>query len=159
MASIQPRLTREGYERLKGELEDLKTQRGEIRDDIREAREQGDLRENHAYHAAREAQGMLEARIRRLEERLSDAIIVEEGQICDEVVLGVPVTVRPEGAAEDDLRVYTIVHAEELENVENGASEESPIGSALLGKKVGDTVTVQGPRGVVRFEIVAIGAE
>ncbi len=159
MASIQARFTRDGYDRLKNELETLKTRRGEIINDIRETREQGDLRENHAYHAAKDAQGMLEARIHQLEHRLGDAIILEEGEVCEEVVLGVPVTVRLEGADEDDVRVYTIVHAEELETVENGASEESPVGSALLGKRVGDIAEVQGPRGVVRFEVVAIGQD
>jgi transcription elongation factor GreA len=159
MASIQARFTREGYDRLKNELETLKTRRGEIINDIRETREQGDLRENHAYHAAKDAQGMLEARITELEQRLGDAVVLGEGEVCDEVMLGIPVTVRLEGADADDVRVYTIVHAEELDNVENGASEESPVGSALLGKKVGDIAEVQGPRGVVRFEVVSIGEE
>ena len=159
MASIQARFTRDGYDRLKNELETLKTRRGEIINDIRETREQGDLRENHAYHAAKDAQGMLEARISELEQRLADAVILEEGEVCDEVMLGIPVTVRLVGADADDVRVYTIVHAEELDNVENGASEESPVGSALLGKKIGDIVEVQGPRGAVRFEIVSIGEE
>ena len=95
MAPLQPRFTREGYERLKNELDSLKNQRGAVIQDIKEAREQGDLRENHAYHAAKDAQGMLEARISRLEDRLSDVLIIEEGEVCEEVIIGVPVTVRP----------------------------------------------------------------
>lgn len=157
MAKTEAHFTREGYERLQKELEDLKRQRIEIRTEIREAREQGDLRENFAYHAAKESQGMIEARITSLESRLEDAIIIENGTAVDKVMLGIPVTVRPPGTGEDENRVYTIVATEELEHVEDAASEESPIGQALLGKKVGEVVEVQGPRGVVRFEIISIG--
>lgn len=155
MASLQPRFTREAYERLQQELQELKAKRGEIREDIREAREQGDLRENFAYHAARNEQSMLEARIANIELRLGDAIIVEVGESVDEVVLGVPVMVRREGA--DEPRRYVIVSSEELEDVEDGASEESPIGSALMGKKVGEIAEVEGPNGIVKFEILSIG--
>ena len=156
--AAEARYTRETYTRLQGELETLKTQRGEIREDIREAREQGDLRENFAYHAARDQQGMIEARIKSLEARLAGAKILEAGESSDEVVLGVAVTVRPAEAKGDECnRVYTIVTEEELDAVEDAASEASPIGQALLGKKVGDTVEVQGPRGAVHFQIVSIG--
>ena len=158
MASGQSRFTRAGYERLKNELDSLKNQRGAVIQDIKEAREQGDLRENHAYHAAKDAQGMLEARISRLEMRLDDVLIVEEGEVCEEVIIGVPVKVRllDDGAGTE--RTYTIVPEEELGTVENSASEASPIGSALLGKKVGDIAEVQGPKGIVRFEILTVGA-
>ncbi len=155
MASIQPRFTPEGFERLNNEMESLKARRGEIINDIKEAREQGDLRENHAYHQAKDTQGMIEARISELEKRLSDAIVLQPGETCDEVMLGVPVTVRQAGS--ETTRVYTIVSPEELDEVEGGASEESPIGSALLGKKAGDSVQVEGPRGVINFEIIQIG--
>ena len=157
MASMQPRFTREGYDRLQQELESLKQQRSGVVDDIREAREQGDLKENFAYHDAKNAQGILEARIANLESRLEGAEIVEAGEGFDEVILGVPVTVRMEGAAKDDTRVYTIVSEEELDQVDNAASQDSPIGSALVGKKVGDIAEVEGPNGIVNFEVVAIG--
>ncbi len=101
MASLQPRFTREGYERLKTELETLKARRSELISDIKEAREQGDLRENHAYHHAKDMQGMAEARINELERRLADAIVLEAGEICDEVVLGIPVTVRQTDTGEN----------------------------------------------------------
>ena len=159
MASLQPRFTREGYERLKNELDSLKNQRGAVIQDIKEAREQGDLRENHAYHAAKDAQGMLEARISRLEDRLSDVLIIEEGEVCEEVIIGVPVTVRPLDDGAGTERTYTIVPEEELGTVDNSASEASPIGSALLGKKVGDIAEVQGPKGIIRFEIITVGAD
>jgi transcription elongation factor GreA len=157
MPSIQPRFTREGYDRLQHELESLKQQRSGVVDDIREAREQGDLKENFAYHDAKNAQGILEARIANLEARLEGAEIVEAGEGFDEVILGVPVIVRMEGS--EDTRLYTIVSEEELDQVDNAASEESPIGTALLGKKVGDIAEVQGPNGIVNFEVVAIGEE
>jgi transcription elongation factor GreA len=157
MASLQPRFTREAYNRLSQELEALKLQRGGVIQDIKEAREQGDLRENFAYHDAKRAQGLLEARIGNLETRLADAIVVEDGATFDEVILGVPVRVRMNGGGVDEVRTYTIVSAEELDQVDNGASEDSPVGSALLGKKVGDVAEVQGPRGTVSLEIIAIG--
>lgn len=155
MASVEAHFTRAAYNRMHQELEALKEQRAEIRNDIKEAREQGDLRENFAYHAAKDAQGMLEARIVNIEARLANAVVVEEGAALEAVVLGVPVTVRR--ADTGDSRIYIIVSSEEMDSIENGASEESPVGSALLGKKVGDVAEVQGPRGPVHFEIVSIG--
>ena len=154
MAAIQAQFTREGYERLKAELEDLKAQRVTIREEIKEARELGDLKENAGYHAARETQGMLEARINGLESRLEDAIIVDNPTF-EEVMLGVPVQVK--NLASGATRFYTIVASEELEFTEGAASEESPIGQALLGKKTGETAEVQGPNGPVQFEILQIG--
>src|SRR5947209_4654307 len=87
MAKTEAHFTRDGYERLKQELEDLKQQRVEIRAEIKDAREQGDLRENFAYHAAKESQGIIEARIAGLEQRLGDAVIIEKGTMIDSVVL------------------------------------------------------------------------
>jgi len=156
MATLQPRFTREGYERLVGELENLKARRGELVNDIKEAREQGDLRENHAYHQAKDTQGMVEARIGELEMRLAGAEILEAGETVDEVILGVPVSVKT--VATGKTRTYTIVTPEELDEVEGAASQDSPIGSALLGKKAGEIVDVQGPNGIVQFEILSIGA-
>ena len=154
MAAIQAQFTREGYDRLQAELEDLKAQRVTIRQEIKEARELGDLKENAGYHAARETQGMLEARISNLEERLEDAIIVDNPTF-DEVMLGVPVEVK--NLDNGKTRFYTIVASEELEFTEGAASEESPIGQALLEKKVGEIAEVEGPNGIVRFEILQIG--
>lgn len=154
MSAIQAQFTREGYTRLQAELEDLKTQRVTIRQEIKEARELGDLKENAGYHAAREQQGMLEARISNLEERLEDAIIVDNPSF-DEVMLGVPVEVK--NLDNGKTRFYTIVASEELEFTEGAASEESPIGQALLEKKVGDIAEVEGPNGIVKFEILQIG--
>jgi transcription elongation factor GreA len=145
MASIQPRFTRDGYERLKTQLESLKARRGELIKDIAEAREQG----------AKDMQGMVEAQIGELETRLADPIILEPGAVVDEVTLGIPVTVKNHETGKT--RIYTIVSPEELDEVDNAASEESPVGSALLGKKAGDTVEVEGPNGIVKMEILQIG--
>ena len=158
MAATQPRFTREGFTRLQNELDTLKAQRAEIINDIKEAREQGDLKENHAYHHAKDMQGMAEARIAALEARLSGAEILEEGALLDEVIQGVPVRVRV--LELDKERTYTIVTPEELDDddLEGGASTDSPVGQALLGKKIGETAEVQGPNGIVRFEVLQIGA-
>ena len=155
--AAQARFSRESYDRLRHELESLKGQRASIVQDIKEAREQGDLRENFAYHAAKDAQGLLEARITSLEARLGDAIVVEAGSAVEEVMMGIPVTVRELGNG-GGVRIYNIVAEEELDLVDDAASADSPIGSALLGKRQGDVVEVQGPRGVVQFEITSIGA-
>ena len=156
MSAFQAQFTREGYTRLQAELEELKSQRVTIRQEIKEARELGDLKENAGYHAAREQQGMLEARISNLEERLEDALIVDNPTF-DEVMLGAPVEVK--NLENGKTRFYTIVASEELEFTEGAASEESPIGQALLEKKVGDIAEVEGPNGIVKFEILRIGKD
>ena len=151
------RFTRDVLDRSLEELDSLKQKRNEVRLDVKETREQGDLRENFPYHAAREQQGILEARIVTLESRLAGAEITEAGESMDEVVMGVPVTVKMEGAAAE--RVYTIVSPEEMEDMdlEGAASSESTIGQALLGRKVGEAVEVEGPRGTVRFQVLRVG--
>lgn len=153
--SLQAQFTREGYEKLKNQLEEMKAQRVVIRDEVKEARELGDLKENAGYHAARESQGIIEARISSLEKRLDDAVIVEGGSF-DIVVLGIPTKVKNLDTGKE--RVYTVVGSEEIEFTDNAASEESPVGQVLLGKKVGDIAEVQGPAGVVKFEILSIGS-
>jgi transcription elongation factor GreA len=158
--ALQARFTREAYDRLVVELDALKQKRNEVRLDVKETREQGDLRENFAYHAAREQQGILEARIVNLEQRLADAIIVEAGDSMGEVIQGVPVTVKV--LSTGTTRVYMIISPEEMEEFDldcdhTPASNESPVGSVLLGKKEGDVVEVEGPSGIVQLEILKIG--
>ena len=154
MAGFQAQFTREGFERLKTELEQLKQDRIDLRLEVKDARELGDLRENAGYHAARQALGILEGRISGLESRLEDAVIVENGASFEEVALGIPVKIK--NLSNGVERIYTIVGSEEMEFTEGGASEESPIGQALLGKKVGDIVNIN-PQ--VQFEILSIGDE
>ena len=153
MAGFQAQFTREGFERLKTELEQLKLDRIALREEVKEARELGDLKENAGYHAARQALGILEGRISGLETRLEDAVIVENGSFED-VQLGIPVKIK--NLSNGSERVYTIVGSEEMEFTEGGASELSPIGQALLGKKVGDVVNIN-PQ--VQFEVLSIGGE
>lgn len=148
------RVSRASYERLKEELENLKGQRVGIVDDIREAREQGDLKENFAYHDAKDRQGLLEARVATLELRVAESEVVEGDDIGSEVMLGVTVTVRNKETGKE--RPYTLVTEEERHQVDNAASAGSPVGQALMGKKVGDTVEVQGPNGAVYFDILNI---
>jgi len=153
---MEQTFTRASYDRMLQQLEEMKSRRSAVVEDIKEAREQGDLRENFAYHAARDEQGILEAQIAEMEARLDNAKILEEGEVLDEVAVGVPVVVQNLETGQN--RPYVICNAEEWLDVENGASAQSPIGSALLGQKVGDTVEVEGPNGVVPFKIVSIGA-
>lgn len=155
MAGLQQRITRASYDKLKKDLEDLRSQRSGIVNDIKEAREQGDLRENFAYHAAKDAQGLLEARIHSLETRLANSVVVEEGEVNEEVVLGIPVQVLNMTSGIE--RSYIIVSSEELDDYDDAASADSPVGEALIGKKVGDVVGVQGPNGLVEFKILSIG--
>jgi len=148
------RVSRASYDRLKEELENLKGQRAGIVDDIREAREQGDLKENFAYHDAKDRQGLLEARIATLELRLAESEIVEGEDAASEVMLGATVRVRNKETGQE--RPYTLVTEEERFEVDNAASVDSPVGQALMGQKVGDQVEVQGPNGPVYFEILEI---
>ena len=152
MAGFQAQFTREGFERLKIELEQLKQDRVDLRLEVKDARELGDLRENAGYHAARQALGILEGRISGLETRLEDAVIIEGGASFEEVGLGIPVKIK--NLTNGNERLYTIVGSEEMEFTEGGASELSPIGQALMGKKVGDVVNIN-PQ--VQFEILSIG--
>lgn len=154
MAAIGQTLTRESFERLSGELNELKKQRAEVSDEIREAREQGDLRENFAYHDAKNRQGILEARIALLEGRLDGATVLEAGASVEQVAIGTTVTVKR--GNEDRQRIYMIVTEDELHSVDNGATADSPIGSALMGKRAGETVEVEGPAGPINFEILKI---
>lgn len=151
MAGFEAQFTREGYDRLRDELENLKQERVALREEVKEARELGDLRENAGYHAARQSLGILEGRISALEERLEGAVVVDEVSY-DAVMLGVPVRVKNVSTGAE--RTYTIVGSEELEFTQGAASEESPVGQSLLGKKVGDVVDVNG---AVQLEVLKIG--
>jgi len=153
----QQRFTRASYEKFKNQVEALKSKRAQVVEDIKEAREQGDLRENFAYHAARNEQGILEAQISEMELRLDNAKVVDEGEGFDEIAVGLSVVVKNLETGKE--RPYVICTAEEWLDVDNGASAESPIGSALIGHKVGDEVEVEGPNGIVRFEVISIGEE
>ena len=147
-------ITKKGLEELKSELENLKTVvRPEVINSIKEARAQGDLSENAEYHAAREKQGQIEARIKELEYLIENGTIIEEGD-SSEVRIGSTVEIKY--IDDDDTDEYEIVGSTEADPFENKISNESPIAKAVLGKKVGDIASVESPNGNYDVEIISI---
>ncbi len=150
-------LTREGLEKLEKELHDLKTvRRKDVAEKIKEARGQGDLSENAEYDAAKEEQAEIEARIVVLEKMLRNAEIILEEEISKDVVsAGSKVTIFDYEF--DEEVTYTIVGSAEADPMEYKISNESPLGSALLGHSAGDEVTFNSPAGESKVKIVTIG--
>jgi transcription elongation factor GreA len=147
-------VTREGLARLREELDHLvNEERPALAQRLRAAIQQGDLSENADYHDAKEQQGFLEARIRQLEEMIKGAVIIEETGPSDTVRLGSRATV-VEGKGPPE--TFVIVGQAEASPREGRISNESPLGKALLGHKVGDQVSVAAPDGDLIFEISAI---
>lgn len=145
----------QGYKKLEAELEQLKKERPEIIQAIKEAREEGDLRENAGYDAARERQGMAEARIKYIESRLALYQVIDLDKLEGEkAVFGA--TVEVEDSDSGETRVYTILGPDEANPAKGSISYLSPVGQALLGKEVGDEVSIEIPRGRVNYEIVDI---
>jgi transcription elongation factor GreA len=146
----------EGYERLKKEVEQLKTvERPSISRQIAEAREKGDLSENAEYDAAKEAQGMLEMKISKLDDLLSNSRILDKSKI-DISKIGVLSRVTLINKKINKEVIYTIVSENEANFKEGKISTTSPIGKALMGKKIGSVVEVTVPAGVISFEIIKI---
>lgn len=141
-------LTAEGRKDLEAELETLKSRRGEIADKIAEARDYGDLSENAEYDSAREEQGIVETRIAEIEDILMNAEAIKSPR-GGEIRLGSKVTLK-NGAKEV---VYTVVGPVEANPLEGKISNESPIGEALMGKKVGDEVTITTPKGAIKYTV------
>lgn len=150
-------VTREEKEVLEAKLATLINNRSAISRRIAEARELGDLKENGDYHAAREQQGFEEAEIRRLEQRLAAVQIVDETQKSMGVVyVGAIVKIREVGSDDDEL-VRLVGEATGSTSVDYfEATVNSPFGEALLKARVGETVSVRGPRGLKQFEILEI---
>ena len=147
-------LTSEGYLDLETELNTLKSEeRPRIIEAIKEARAQGDLSENADYDAARDEQAKIEARIQELEYMLEHAKIIEK-KSGDVVSVGTTVTVKY--IDDDEEEVYSIVGSMEADPFENKISNESPIGKAIMNKKVGDTICVESPNGAYDIKIVKI---
>jgi transcription elongation factor GreA len=157
MAGTQ-QLTKDTYERLRAELEDLRTRgRIDIARAIEAARALGDLSENGDYHAAKDAQGKMEARIRQLEATLQDVEIVDASTGPQgEVTTGVVVSLRYVG--DDDVERYLIGSIEERTEGAAVVSPQSPLGQALMGKRQGDRVSYDAPSGPLEVEIVQVGA-
>jgi transcription elongation factor GreA len=149
-------LTKEGYEKLRRELERLQNkERPVVIEALARAREFGDLSENAEYHAAKERQMHLERRIAEIHEKLTRSEIIDESQIPrDRAYLGATVTLKD---VKNGGRVqYTLVTTDEADFSQNKISTESPIGKAMLGKKVGEQVEAKVPAGTLQFEIVDI---
>jgi len=146
----------EGLKKLKDELHEMKTvQRTAISKQIGEARDKGDLSENAEYDAAKEAQGLLEMKIAKLEDGISNAQIIDESQLDNEKVL-ILSTVRIKNLAMNKEMTYTVVAENEADLRSGKISVDSPIGKGLLGKKLGDVAEIEVPNGVMKFEILEI---
>ena len=149
-------LTREGFERLNSELEDMKSRgRSEAAKAIAEAREKGDLSENAEYDAAKEAQGMLEMRIAKLEEIHSNARLIDESHLDTSKVL-VLSNVKIKNQTNGMEMKYTLVAESEADLKTGKISVTSPIGKGLLGKSVGEVAEIIVPNGTLKFEILEI---
>ncbi len=145
-------LTRAGYEKLVGELEPLKKMKNQLSQDIAEAREKGDLKENAEYHSAKEKLGEVMGRIAKIQDKLEGAKIIDDLEVPKDVVaIGSRVTIQNESGDES---VYTLVGEDESDPSEGKISVYAPIAQCLLGKKVGETATVTLPAGPRRFKIL-----
>ncbi len=156
MAQDRVPMTREGYEKEKARLEHMRTvEMIEVTKRIAEARAMGDLSENAEYHAAREDQGHLQARIDMLEGKLARAYIVDPTNLPrDTVVFGTRVRIKDLDDGEEE--VYDLVGPGEEDYENNKILTTSPRGQALLGKKMGDIVEMKVPRGILRYEVLEI---
>ena len=149
-------LTKEGLENLKAEIQELKTKgRAEMARAIKEAREKGDLSENAEYDAAKEAQGMLEMKIAKLEEILANVRVLDETKI-DTSKVAVFTKVRLQDMKLKKEITYTLVSEKEADFKTGKISVTSPIGKGLLGKTVGEVATINVPAGVLEFKILEI---
>ena len=156
MAEKKNILTYEGLKKLEDELQDLKVnQRREIAQKIKEAREQGDLSENAEYDAAKDEQRDIEARIEQIEKILKNAEVVLDEEIdLDKISIGC--LVRVLDVEYDEEEEYKLVGSSEASSLQNKISNESPVGHALLGAKVGDIVEVEAPAGVIKYKVLSI---
>jgi transcription elongation factor GreA len=151
--------TEEGLKKLKAELDQLRdVERPKASQAIADARDKGDLSENAEYDAAKEAQGMLELRISKLEEVVSNARLIDESQLDTSKVL-VHSTVKIKNQANGAQMTYKLVAQSEADLKSGKISVDSPIGKGLLGKKEGEVAEIQVPNGTVKFEIIEISRD
>ncbi len=148
--------TEEGLKKLKEELHHMKTiQRPAISQQIAEARDKGDLSENAEYDAAKEAQGLLELKISKMEEIIANARLIDESQLdMSKVLILSKVKIKHMGNGME--MEYTLVAENEANLKDKKISVDSPIGKGLLGKKVGDVAEITTPAGITNFEIIEI---
>ncbi len=155
MINHETYLTPEGRQNLEEELEHLiAVRRVEVARDIHEAKMDGDVSENAGYEEAKRQQAFLEGRIMTVEAMLKSAVIIESNAQSDTVVLGSCVTVVEDGLEPES---YTIVGSAEADPGQGRISNESPLGKALLGQRVGDAVAFETPAGPAEMEILRIG--
>ncbi len=145
-------ITTDGKKDLEAELEELKSRRGAIAEKIAEARDYGDLSENAEYDAAREEQGLVESRVAEIEDILLNAEIIKASR-SSKVGLGSRVELKTGRKTV----VYHVVGPVEADPLEGRISNESPIGLALMDKKVGDLASIVTPKGEIQYEIVKVG--
>ena len=149
-------MTKEGYAKLKAELDEYKTKgRSDAAKAIAEAREKGDLSENAEYDAAKDAQGMLEAKINGLEKIMANARILDESQL-DTSKVTILSNVRLLNKKNNKEITYKLVSKAESNLKEKKISVDSPIGEGLLGKAVGEVASIQTPGGIMEFEVLEI---
>lgn len=149
-------MTREKYNQLREEVEHLENvEMPLVAEKIAEARAEGDLKENAEYHAQRENQGMLQAKINQKKQMIGNAFIIDPSKISQDVV-GLLATVVVNDLDYDDEEEFTMVGAGDEDYDAGKILSTSPIGAALMGKKVGDKVEVEVPKGTLKFEIVKI---
>ena len=148
-------ISREGFQALEQELDRLKKERPVVIQAIKEAREEGDLKENAGYDAARERQGMLEARIAYIESRMPQFNVIDLASLSGEkAIFGATVSV--EDVDTGETMQFTLLGPAGAGDSMGSISVHSPVGQALLGKEVGDEITVNAPRGRINYEITDI---
>lgn len=148
--------TKEGLKKIKDELHEMKTvQRPSISDQIAEARDKGDLSENAEYDAAKEAQGILEMKISKMESIVANARLIDDTNIDNSKVF-ILSKVKIKNVANGMVMEYMLVAENEADLKEKKISIDSPIGKGLLGKKQGEIADVQTPNGIIKFEVVEI---
>ena len=156
MADKEVILTPDGMRKLEEELEHLKSvKRAEVAERIKTAISYGDLSENSEYEDAKNEQAFIEGRIITLEKMLRNARVIQDEDVTTDVV-GIGSTVKLKDIDYDEEVEYTIVGSAESDPNQNRISNESPVGQALLGRKVGEIVDVQVPAGVIRYQVLEI---
>ncbi len=147
-------VTRDGLKKLEDELEYLRTvKRAQVAQRLHDAMGEGDIDENAEYDDAKNEQSFVEGRILTLETMIKNAVLIQEGKHRDQVMLGSTVTIVEDGGEPE---TYHLVGSAEADPRRGRISNQSPLGRALLGKRVGDTVTVSAPAGMLSFQIIAI---
>lgn len=150
-------LTPDAHRRLKEELDTLRTEgRARIAERLEHARELGDIRENAEFDAAKNDQGLMEARIRELQELLKDPDIIDQPAAADAAGPGVLVTLHPHDDEDDDETYLLAASKEERVEGARTVTVDSPLGSALVGKKVGEKVSYEAPGGMFTYEVVSL---